>query len=60
MSCTTQPEGSLLQLTKVDAAPELSLMLSMDTSTTAQTPSACCLQNLKKLTSRTGTKGERT
>lgn len=59
ISCTTQPEGSLLQLRKV-GVPEVSLIVSIDTSTTAHTPSPCCLQNLRKFTSRIGTKGEST
>ncbi|KAF6173910.1 hypothetical protein GIB67_039861 [Kingdonia uniflora] len=35
---------------------EVSRFMSTDTSTTAQTPSECFLQNRRKLTSRMGTK----
>ena len=58
ISCTKQPEGSLLQ--GINGFPSrTSWILSTDTSTTAHTPSACFLQNRRNLIWRTGTKGER-
>ena len=51
---------SLRHLILAVGAEEFSLIPSMETSTTAHAPSAICLQNLRKFTSRTETNGERT
>ena len=52
-----QPEGSLLQVTGA-CAFRFSWFASMETSTTAHTPSVSCLHNRRNFTWRTGTKGE--
>ena len=57
ISWITQPEGSLLQL--INGCELVTLRpMSTETSTTAHTPSPCCLLYLRKLNERAGTSGE--